>query len=79
MYVDIHMSHYKNYLVKITTCVVILLLVHWPTFYISLFHVVMMVEGFTPILCPLSALCTTCINFPVLVAYSHMCFVFAHI
>ena len=48
------------------------------TFYISLRHVVMVVEGFTPMLYPLSALYTTCINFPVLATYSHMCFVFAH-
>ena len=34
--------HCKNYSVEITSGVVILLLVHWPTFYISL---VMMVEG----------------------------------
>ena len=46
--------------------------------YISLLHVVMMVEGFVPMLYPLSALYTTYINFPILIAYSHMCFVFAH-
>ena len=71
---------------------------HWPTFYISILHVVMMVEGFTPLPYPLRQ-CTragncryftvdeetmsfhsvyTCINFPVLVGHSYMCFVFAH-
>ena len=48
--------HCKNYSVQ-TFWVVILLSVHWSTFYISL-HVVMMVEGFTLMPYPLFTLHT---------------------
>ena len=49
--------YYKNYSVK-KARVVILVSVHWPTFYILVLHAVMVVEGLTPLPYPPLALYT---------------------
>jgi len=56
--ISIHIwLYYKNYSVK-KARVVILVSVHWPTFYILVLHAVMVVEGLTPLPYPPLALYT---------------------
>ena len=58
MKVYIHIwLYYKNYSVK-KARVVILVSGHWPTFYISVVHAVMMVEGLTPLPYPVPCSCS---------------------
>ena len=70
---QIYTGHCKNYSVKITSRVIIVLSVHWLTW--SCCH-----DGGRFYIYAISTFdfVYTCIKFPVLVAYSYLCFVFVH-